>query len=475
MAQIQSAADATNWVIDPSSQAGRVTLYDTAGNPITISDDTQPNLGAVNGIVVMGMNDRRATAIRTARGGSIGVATHTPLFTESFEGTTIHPIRWTITATTMAATQSSAGGLTINSGNITTLNTGYMLKSNRSFMKTQRQPLHERIRCKPFYQPNSVMEFGFGDAATFNGANTVGAYWQITASGVVQPVITYNSVDQTGTDISGLVNKNNFYSFDVFLDDDSATFFCQDSNTGLIISQQDIRLPLGSPRMWSSSQVQAMVRCYNTGTAPSTAPQLIVSDIYVAGLDANLNLSIGDLQAASHRSAINHPLTGVQSAVWTNSAEPASATLSNTAAGYTTLGGKFQFAAVSAAVTDYALFGYQVPAPATLCITGIDIETWNTGAAVATTPTLLTWGIASNLTAVSLATANHERIGLGSQVLAVGAAIGGQADRRISKQFRTPIVCGPGRFVDIILRMPIATATPSQVIAGMVNIEGYWL
>jgi len=47
---------------------------------------------------------------------------------------------------------------------------------------------------------------------------------------------------------------------------------------------------------------------------------------------------------------------------YANSAAPASATLSNTAAGYTTLGGQFQFAAVAGAETDYALFAYTVPA-----------------------------------------------------------------------------------------------------------------
>lgn len=475
MALIESGVDASLWTIDSGSKAGRVTLYDANGNNVILADDAQPSLGAASGILAMAMNDRRATALRAGRGGSLGIATHNPLYTESFEGTTIHPIRWTATATTMAATQTSAAGLTINSGAITTVNTGYMLKTNRSFLKSQRAPLHIRFRCKPNYQTNSVMEFGFGDATTFNGVNTVGAYWQVTAAGVIQPVITFNSTDITGSDISSLIVKTNFYVFDIFIDDDEATFFCQDSSTGLIISQQSIRVALGAVRMFSSSQLPAMMRCYNTGSAPPSAPQLFISDIYICSLDANLNLRTGDLSALMHRSSISHPQTGVQSAAWANSAEPASATLSNTAAGYTTLGGKFQFAAVAGAVTDFALFGYQVPAPATLCITGIDIDAWNIGAAVATTPTLLTWGIAANLTAVSLATGSHERIGLGSQSFAVAAAIGTNADRRISKSFNTPIVCGPGRFVDIILRMPVGTATASQVIAGMVNIEGYWM
>jgi hypothetical protein len=133
----------------------------------------------------------------------------------------------------------------------------------------------------------------------------------------------------------------------------------------------------------------------------------------------------------------------------------------------------FQFAAVAGAATDYALFGYQVPSPSNLVVTGVEIETWNTGAAVTTTPHLLVWGIAAGSTAVSLATATVNRRGLGSQSFAVAAAIGANA-QRIEKQFRTGIHVPANRFLHIILRMPTASATASQVIQGMVNIEGYY-
>ena len=51
--------------------------------------------------------------------------------------------------------------------------------------------------------------------------------------------------------------------------------------------------------------------------------------------------------------------------------------------------------------------------------------------------------------------------------------VGAKAER-ISKAFRTPLHCPFNRFVHVILRMPVGTATASQVIAGMVNIEGYF-
>lgn len=76
--------------------------------------------------------------------------------------------------------------------------------------------------------------------------------------------------------------------------------------------------------------------------------------------------------------------------------------------------------------------------------------------------------------AVSLATTNAVRIGLGAQSLAVGTVPGAMADRTIDRTFDTPIVVNSGRYLQVILRMPVGTATASQVIAGMVNIYGYF-
>jgi hypothetical protein len=471
MANIQSGASGDLWTIDPNSKAGRFSLYDANGNLITYNEGQQPS--GVSGIVSMGQNDEAILPMRVDRFGSQAVATNQPLFHDSFEGTVIHPNRWTITNTTMAATQSSVQGVMFNSGNITTVNTGYMLKSNRSFMKMQRQPLHCKVRLRPDHYNNSVMEFGFGDATTYNGANTTGAYWQITNTGVLQPVLTFKTVDITGSDARSLILTSNYYTFDIYMDDDEVVYTIQDTSTGLVINKQIIRLPSTAQRMWSSTQVPAMVRLYNTATIPTSPPRIFLEDIYVCSLDGANNHLASHIYAMMHRSAIDNILTGVQSAAWTNSAEPASASLSNTVPSYTTLGGKFQFAAVAGSVTDYALFGYSVPAPTTLVVTGIDIDAWVTGAAIATTATLLTWAVVTNLTLPSLATAGGAKVGLGSQSLAVATPIGGMATR-ISKQFQTPLVCGPGRYLDIILRIPVGTATASQIIAGMVNIEGYW-
>lgn len=457
--------------VDAASKAARAILYDKQGLQAIVNDGDAP--AVVSGIVAMGVNDRSELPTRVDRIGGVASALHLPHFFDSFENTTFNPVRWTTSSSTMNITQTNAAGVTLNSTAVNNVNAGYLIQTTKRYIKTQRSPLQARIRQRIVPYNNSVMNFGLHDASTFNGVISTGAYWQVTASGVVQPVLTFNSVDQTGSDIRSLLNFNNFYIWDVILDDDFVTFTVQDSSTGLLISKQVIRVPATAQRALSSSQLPLNIQLYNTASAPATGPQIIVSDVYVAALDADPNKPWPHVMAGQSRVSLHHPHVGSQTAQWSNSAEPGNASLSNTAAGYTLLGGKFQFIAPAGAATDYALFAFSVPAPSNFMMTGIDIEAWNIGAAVATTPTLLTWALSVDSTAASLATVTVNRIGLGAQDFPVGAAIGARA-QRISKSFQTPLHCGPTRILHVILRVPVGTATPSQVIAGMVNIEGYW-
>jgi len=170
---------------------------------------------------------------------------------------------------------------------------------------------------------------------------------------------------------------------------------------------------------------------------------------------------------------------GAQTANHGNSAAPSSASLSNTAAGYTTLGGRFQFAAVGGADTDYALFAYQVPATHRLVVDRIGISTVNTGAAVATTATILDWSLGINSTAVSLATTDSgdtfgpRRLPLGMQSFIVGAAIGAAAADLV-REFPAALLIEPSKYLHVILAMPVATGTALQIIRGDVAINGWF-
>jgi hypothetical protein len=43
-----------------------------------------------------------------------------------------------------------------------------------------------------------------------------------------------------------------------------------------------------------------------------------------------------------------------------------------------------------------------------------------------------------------------------------------------TQNFDTPLVTNPGRFLTVILRMPVGTATASEVFQGLVNLRGRW-
>lgn len=461
-----------NWNGDNGS--GRVVLYDPNG--VAISRGQGEARAAGDEFLPMGgLNDDTYRALRTDRMGNVGVATNTTMFSEPFEGTTIATHRLTVATTTFTQAQTLAGGLNLNSGNVTTAASAALVTTNRRFVKLQRAPLHFKARARVGHVANAVMELGFGNPAAQVNSPAVGAYWQVTAGGVVQPVLTFSGVDITGAAVSlGSGWQNNFYTWDVILDDDEAWFGVQDTSTGVLVAERRIQLPVTQARLWDATRLSAFARLHFP-TAPAAAATLILTSLDVLLLDTAQNKSWPQMAAHMGLDAATNPSTILQAAQWANSAAPASATLSNTAAGYGTLGGLFQFAAPAGAATDFALFGFQVPAPYSFVCTGVEIDSWNTGAAVAGTPTLLVWGLSADQAAVSLATGSNRRIGLGAQTLAVGAAIGARADRAISVDLANgPLVTNPGRLLVVILRVPVGTATASQIVQGMVTLKGYF-
>lgn len=194
---------------------------------------------------------------------------------------------------------------------------------------------------------------------------------------------------------------------------------------------------------------------------------------------ASHEADFAEAMARAGQGAWQNPTTLAQLANHANSTGPTSATLSNTAAGYATLGGRYQFAAVGGAATDYALFAYQVPTDRSLHITGVAIATMNTGAAVATSAHVFDWALGLDSTAVSLATTDvgaayaPRRVPLGVQGMPSGSAIGFVC-QDLLREFKAPLVVKPGRYLHVILAMPVATATGSQVIRGDVMINGYF-
>jgi hypothetical protein len=170
------------------------------------------------------------------------------------------------------------------------------------------------------------------------------------------------------------------------------------------------------------------------------------------------------------------PLEGAQLATWANSAAPSAATLSNTAAGYTTLGGLFRFTPVAGAATDYALFGYQNVSTHRLIISGVAISL-AVGTAIGATADVNQWGLGINSTAVSLATTDSgstygpRRIALGTQGFPASAAAGTAAPD-IVRLFDAPLIVEPSRYVHVILRRTNGTTTGELI--GSVTFDAWF-
>lgn len=471
MAFFQDLTSGITAAVDTTSKAIRNALYDTSGRVLARKDGAAKDSANDEALLMAGINDGNIRHFRTDRLGSQSLALNGLLFTDQFEGTTLNANKWLSTSTTMTAVQSAAVGITFNGSNLTTTAVGHLLRSLRTFMKPLRSVLHAKIRLRMEHYTGANFEAGFGDVSTHSGSHTNGAFIQRASDGVVTLVWVYNGTPLTSAPVLGL-NDANYYTADLLLDDDQVTMFIQDTSTGLIVAERTINLPMTAPKQSSTTRYYAFMRQWHT-SAPATAPHLYVPVFDVVLLDNQQNKPWATITAGMGNSAEFNPATGVQLINYANSAAPASATLSNTAAGYTTLGGLFQFAAVAGAATDYALFGFTVPAPFSLHVKGIDFETWNTGAAVATTPTLLNWGVGVNQSAVSLATAGIVRKSLGAQSLPIGAVPGAKAER-VSVVFDAPLITDAGRIFTVMLRMPVASATASQIVQGMVNINGYF-
>jgi hypothetical protein len=312
---------------------------------------------------------------------------------------------------------------------------------------------------------NNVCEFGLGFAAT-TATPTDGVYFKLNTAGSLVGVMNINGTETTTAPMPAPV-ANEVYYYRIVIDQDRIEFFIDGVLQGVILS------PNTAAAVSLSRWQPLLMRCYNAA-ATGSAQRMEIADVSVIARDLALNRLWATAMAGIECGSYNNPRGAAvgQSANYVNNTAPVSATLSNTAAGYATLGGQFQFAAVAGVETDYALFAFQVPVAAAgggnrnLVIRGVRIETFNMGV---------------GSTAVSLATADSNtagtraprRIPLGVQSIPVGTAIGGNVTP-IDVNLDAPLYVAAGTFVHIILRMPVGTATASQIIRGLAMINGYF-
>lgn len=460
--------------VDPN-RALYAILRDANGQSLSVTKGQKFDLN--DGLIPAGgLNDGLYRPIRLDRMGGQAISKYTPMI-EYFLYTAALMPQWLSPATTMTVTHSVTAGTLLNAGSTGAINTHAALVSMQTVPKTQRSPVFSRTRAR-------LVKGGTNGAADIFLTTTQapaqtelpnGFAFRYQADGVLVPIIVFNgTVVLTGTNFAPAIDSTKYYTWDIMVDDNSVNFAVQDSTTGDVVTDQTLAIGSDAGRLGSLPYFFAGARTYVGGVANAgLATQVYVGDVTVGLLDMDAEKPWPHVMASMGKGVITNPTVALtQLANYANSAAPVSATLSNTTAGYTTLGGQFQFAAPAGAETDFALFAFQVPTGLKLVITGIEIQSLNTGAAVANQETMLQWFLGVDAPAVTLA-ANTFRRGLGFQSFPIGAAIGAQAPD-IDRRFSSPVVVNSGRFVHVGVKAPRGTATALQVIRGLVSIEGYF-
>jgi hypothetical protein len=481
MANIQSGATADLLTVDPTSNAARITEYDPSGSLVIKQDRASGGIVPLStyGIPLMGSDYKTPTLIKSTSDGHLINGDRTIMLYDRTEGAAVDTNKWIQTTTTMTITQGTST-IIMNANSTVSLTTGAMHTSHRFLPFINKSGLVMRIRARhTTHFTNNLIEMGFASPTTATASSLVnGAVWRKDGTGQYIPVVSINGSELYGTPISNLtftasVPNTDFASFEIAIYNNRAVFSIF-RTTGEVVNVQSVDITSISTT-FTQTHLQGMYRTYNNA-ATGTAVQLIVDDVSIWMNDFQPGRSWSHALAGMNYSGICSPTTYLQASNYANSAAPASAALSNTTASYTTLGGQWQFVAVAGAETDYALFAFTVPSPYSFYITGVRISAMNTVVAVAGTASVLQWGIGVNSSAVSLATGapyTPMKVAIGTQSLPVAAAVGAVANDIVWTP-ATPLVCFPGRFLHVILKCPIGTATATQIIRGTVVIDGYF-
>ena len=406
--------------------------------------------------------------------GRLAVGVQTMELFDPVDGAAINSMVWNQTSPTMVIAQSSTTGfLVLNSTALTTINLSSIITSIKTVQLINTFVPTVRILFKTPNVPqiNATMELGFLEA-TGTTAPTNGAFLRWSSAGEFRAVTVFNSVETQSAVLSN-PSVNVVHTVHITFRGTKVEFWMDE---GLLT---EVTNPAGNPNPTASSRIALGARVYTGGTSPVTAPELHLAAVSLWRNDLNSNKLWPYQMVSIGRGANQSPITPfAQTQTFANSALPAAATLSNTAASYATLGGLYNVTTSFTANQDNLLFAYQVPTGFQLFISDILI-----GGAVTTvlgaTATALHWGLALNSSAVSLATADafatnvygYRRVYLCTQGLIAAAAVGTTLTP-FNLALQTPHTIESGRFVGIILRAAASPATGA--LQGGATLGGYF-
>jgi hypothetical protein len=377
------------------------------------------------------------------------------------------------------------GFLTTNGTSITTTTTGTVFSTYRYFpvFGASTTYCEFSLALSNAVTTNTYLDIGLFSFAVANPyAPNDGVYLRINSSGFVL-VSNYNGTETTQP-LAFTSTINKVYEFSLYVGLNEVKIWINSVLYAVIPTPTG----QGSPSM--AGALPFSIRHSIVGGAAGAALQAKIGNYTVTVADLDNNRLWASVQAGMGNSSLQGSSGAVQgpTANMANSAAPAIGALANITPSYVTLGGQFQFLGAVGAETDYPLFAYVVPSGTTaitaknLVIRGAYINTTVTGVAglaVVTSPTIFQWALGVGSTAATLATADAaatrapRKIPLGYQSFLTGTQPGGPV-ASVNANLDAPIVCEPGSYAHIILKIPNGAATAGLYYRGTAGINGYW-
>lgn len=448
-----------------------------------------------------------ARTMRVTEEGEAYSAIGRLMFYSDFNGATMLNNQFNSQATTMASALT-AGFLRLNSGLITTTNTGIAYNSARQFSLEGAQAMRfkYRVRHSNATVANKQMDLGYGMyqvAANQAGATVEFAGFRWTLGGGLIGVLEYTA---GGAPTSLTVNINGGVPFsdnvtreyEVVVTVNRVEFW-----VGGVFQAEIVTAP-DAPELFKAAAYPILARLY-IGTATSLAPTFDIGEIAVSKIGPEADLPINYRQALMGRHS-SYAQTGLAAATGNTAVNVASGTAptatvgSNTAAAATGLGGFYACTATNMGTTNAntILIAYQNPATPiaagaathgrNLIITDLYLGPMAVTTVLVGGGSLMQWFVSIGNTAVSQATtdaAGTTAIGSKSpriiplstiDSVSAAAAAGTVAARTGDSgiTFSTPMIVHPGEFFSVGVRCITGTAITSGVISGGVGVSGYW-
>lgn len=407
------------------------------------------------------------------------VGTDTLLYDHTPAETSPDTTRLKISGIATMTTSMASGFIALNAGAASTVSGNYVSwATNRVFRIRGASTLYVEHEVVFSTTPiaNQIVEFGvFQPVAGIQPAD--GVWWQADSGGL-KGVINYNgTITQTG--VLATITPNTTYHFTLSISDHEVEFWRDNVLLG------DIAVPSGQASPCLTDSLPATIMQRNSGVVSASGQAITkLGNLCVTSGDLNYTKPFSYQMAGMGHMAYQAQAgaTMGSTAVFPNATAATTVTgaaLAQATSLATGLGGQVGITAAVPGV-DGQVFAYQVPVgsatqpPRNLTITGVKISAVNIGAAVATTPSTLSWSLAFGHTALALTTAEAvaltaatakapRRIPIGLQSWIVGAAVG-TLGQDVVVTFNSPVVVHPGEYVSLVAKFIQGTATASQVI-----------